>query len=540
MAITIQSAQQAQKLIDSLDPQLDQMKVNRLYQSGDHWQRGTGWGGPPIPVDMSEAASTQSQAQKDHTPLPVIGEAVERYVTGLLGEEPAFEVTLSRQLKDDEEPTEQEVADMAEFDDALTKFWDGRGALEKAQAAVSNLCSGRGVLRPFIPPEMPESSAATILEAMDAIYVEAPDWESCGVYVDPRSMREYSVYLYQDEYIAEDGQKHYRPRCELTTVLPNGNTQFTVIEDGAAINTMDFDCNGKIWVFQAIDPNPLIREPQRKLQKSIDFLNTILPKNAQYAGYRERHFLNVKRNLDDNGNPIDPQLGPTTVNFWQASEYEDSTGATKPGAASLVLGEPVDSSPIRADIMHMKLMFLQSVYQDHTMINGDAVASAVSRVQARAGFTNSLLRNKPKVERMLRDMLMMVLCMGCNISGQSDKLQRLKTDYRIRVDVKPNSGPLSPEEQSVVALFAKDRIISVETAQTMLGIEDVDAEAQNLMEEKSTSQEYLENQAMIMQTLAAAGVGVEAAAAVAGFDDDTAAALGRSDFVEDDPDAETE
>lgn len=531
MATIIESQQQAQTLIAQLDPQLTKMQMNREYQRGDHWQSGAGWGGPPIPGDMLQADETTSQAAKDLTPIPIISEGVERYVTGLLGDEPAFEVVLARALEEGQEPTPEEAADMADFNDALTKFWDGRGALEKTQDMVDNLCSGRGTLRPFIPPELPEFKPKDLLQAMDALYIEAPEWEYCGVYTDPRSMREYGIYLYENQYVNEKGETVYKPRCEVTTVLDNGKTQFSVIEDGKVIVTQEYDCGGNIWVFQAVDKKPLIKEPQRKIQKTIDFLNTILPKNAQYAGYRERHFLNVKRNVDDAGAPIDPQLGPTTVNFWQATEYDAGDGVMKPGAASLVLGEPVNSQPIRDDIMHMNHMFLQSVYQEHVMISGDSTASAVSRVQARAGFANSLLRNKPKVEKMLRDMFMMVLCLGCELSNQKDKLQRLKTDYRIRVDVKPNSGPLSPEEQLAVVQFAKERVISYETAQTMLGVEDVDAEAQKLLQERDTSQEYLENQAKIIQTLAAANAPLKEAALLAGVDEDTADRLS-TDFVE--------
>jgi len=532
MAITIQSTNKAKELLQSIDgKRLPLMKVIREYQRGDHWQKATGWGGPPLPED----GITSVQAKEDQTPIPVIDKAIERYVTGMIGDEPAFEVTLVREVTDESPATPEELAEMAEFNEVLTHFWDGRGVLEKVQDALENLCSGRGTLRPFIPPESPiitdAKRVSTLTEAMDYIHLEAPSWEQCGVFTDVRSMREIGIYLYDEQYIDSDGATRYKPRVEITELDDNKNTLFRVIEGGQSTEDQTYDCNGNIWVFQAIDDKPLIREPQRKLQRAIDFLNTIIPKNATYAGFRERHFINVKQPMDENGKLADPQMGPTTVNFWQPTVTTDSEGNQKAAPATLILSEPVNSQPIRDDITHMIYMFLKSVHQDDEMMNGDAVASAVSRVQARAGFANSLLRNKPKVERMLRDMLMTVLCLACELSGEKGKLQKLKTDYRIRVDVKPNSGPLSPEEELAVVSFYEKGVISRETAQVMLGVEDVEGEAQKLREEQETSQIYLQNQATIMQTVAVAGAHLENAAIFAGVDKEEAKKLGQGDFV---------
>jgi len=482
----------AQQTLASLDAErLEGMLANAAYLSGDHWQRGEAWGGPPIPADMSGAGETLLALQRDLAPVPVLAEVAEAYVTGVAGNEPAFSVDLRRELAEGETATPEEAADVGRLNDALTAFFDTSGAMEAIHEFVANLLSGRGALRFYMPPMIAEKANrerpfTNLNEACANFYLEAPEWHRAGVHTDRRSMRRTGIYLYaqQQETPGQMGEPDMRHRAEITTVLDDERTLFRIVDDGSGGSAeQSFDCNGQVWVYQATLPRPLLGEPQRALQRKIDFLNFILPKNAQYAGFRERNFIGVQKQKDAGGEEVDAELGPATVNYWQPSFYEDTEGNKKPAAATLVISEPVDSSSIRADKDDMIRCLLKSVHQLHTVISGDATASAVSRVQSRASFTRALLKLKPKVEKVLRELFETVLCLACGLAGEEALLQRYKAGYRIRVDLKPDAGPLTPEERKVIVEQYQAGLMSAELAMVMLGIEDVGAEFNRIASE---------------------------------------------------------
>lgn len=491
MALDITTATQAQEHLDRIDRargNVDRragMLTTRAYCEGDHWQRGEAWGGPPIDPAMVGAGETYAALQKDLVPVPIVPEVIWRQVSGVLGHEPAFAVELQRELQEGEQPTQAETDDVQALNDALTAFWDGCGAHEKAQEFASLLCMGRGVLRFLIPPEVAANLQAPGLnEAARAFDIDTPEWKQAGVLRDAGSGRCLGLYRYDEAY-SLNGTVGAHNRAEVSFLNEAGETVFRTIENEVVTSEPAFDCNGRLWILQATLPHPLIDEPQRALQRKIDFLNYILPKNAQYAGFRERHFLGVARPVDPITQlPVDPDIGPATVNYWQPTYITDNDGNQRPSAASLVLSEPVNSQPIRDDIAHLTQVLLKSCNQLHTVISGDATASAVSRIQARAEFTASLLQLRPKVERVLRDLLELVLCMACNLAGEAALLERYKRAYRLRVDCRLDAGPISPEEKTAIIGLKTAGLISLETAMQMLGIEDTGSEMNRLKEEE--------------------------------------------------------
>jgi len=487
----IKNYNEAQSALITLDAKnAAGMVANAAYLNGDHWQGSTAWGGPPIPLDMSGAAETMRDTERGLVPIPVIAEVMDAYTTGVVGNDPAFQVELKRELADGEVATPEEIADIGKLNDALTAFFDTAGAMEPIQDFVTNLLSGRGCLRFYMPPVVAERANARpfsdVIEAAANFYLEAPPWSSIGVLLDRASMRRTAVFIYAPE---ESGaQPSTSNRAEITTVQDDGSTLFRVFDDNRVTHASAFDCNGQVWVFQSTLSRPIIGDPQRRLQRIIDFLNYILPKNAQYAGFRERHMIAIEQEKDDEtGLSVDPELGPGSLSFWKPTTYLDSKGDERPGAAHLVIAEPVNSSPIRGDIDHNVRCLLKSVHQLHTVISGDATASAVSRVQSRAQFTRALLRLKPKVEKPLRDLFETVLCLACHVSGNTGLLNRYKANYRIRVDVRPDAGPLTPEEIKTIVELWKSGLLDMETAQTMIGLEDIGSIANRLASEAESN-----------------------------------------------------
>jgi hypothetical protein len=536
----------AQARLKTLDPDLPSMQANAAYLAGDHFQKSDAWGGPPIPADLFGAAETTAALEKDIVPVPVMAEIADHYVTGIVGNEPSFSVQLNRELADGEEATPEETQDIALLNDALTAFYDGAGVQEPLQEFVARLLSGRATLRACLAPRVAQQinqnvrRFADLNEAATAFFVEAPDWDKAGVLVDAESRERVGAYIYAKDEITLTGEAAApKNKAEITFIqdTKERKTVFRVIEDAAALSEATkadarplqetqlegdqlFDCNGQVWIFQAAAKRAILGAPQRALQRKVDFFNYILPKNAQYAGFRERHFIGIAQEKDEEGNKIDPSLGPGAVAFWEASFYEAEENGRmvkKPMPAHLVVSEPVNSAPIRDDLEHMIRVLLKSCHLLHTVMSGDATSSAISRIQSRAQFVRALHRLRPQVERVLRELFEVVLCLACQLAGQTELLTRFKGNYRIQVDCKIDAGPITPEERSQIVAEYEKGVLSLETTRTMLGLEDVAAEANKVENEAEGALNTIERQATVIKMLTDAGASFEGSAQLVGF-----------------------
>jgi hypothetical protein len=553
-----------QAQLKTLDLDLPSMQANAAYLAGDHFQKSNAWGGPAIPADLFGAAETLAALEKDIVPIPVISEIADHYVTGLVGNEPSFSVQLNRELTEGEKATPEEEKDIALLNDALTSFYDTAGVQEPLHEFATRLLSGRATLRACLPPRVAQQinqnvrRFADLNEAASAFFVEAPDWDKAGVLVDAESRERVGAYLYaREEKSLTTDDLLARSKTEITFIQDaTRKTVFRVIEDGAALSDAAkadtrpiqetmlegdrlFDCNGQVWIFQAAARRAILGAPQRALQRKIDFLNYILPKNAQFAGFRERHFvgINQPRVKDAQGNdtnePATPEFGPGVVSFWQPAFYEAQTNngtEKRPAAAQLIVAEPVDSGPIRDDLEHMIRVLLKSCHLLHTIMSGDATSSAVSRIQSRAQFVRALHRLRPQVERVLRELFEVVLCLSCQLAGQGELLARFKKNYRIQVDCKVDAGPMTPQERAQIVAEYEKGILSLETARTMLGIEDVGAEANKVENEAAGALNTIERQASVIKLLTDAGASFEGSAQMVGFTPEEQPELFRTDI----------
>lgn len=509
MAISIDKLEDVQPLLKTLDSDPELMQANNAYMNGDHYQKMCAWGGPPVPGSIDGYNETTAALEKDQVPVPVIPEVIEAFATGVVGNEPAFSVELKRELAEDDETSPEEEKELGFFNDALTAFFDTAGANEHLHEFVENLCSGRATLRFFIPPEIAaKNDFKDLPDAAAKFYLESPEWDRAGVYTDTRSMKKVGIYLFkQEEDVLVNGQaiKQWGNRAEVTYLDDAGKTVFRVLRSGSTEPESEevYDCNGHAWLFQAKLKRPIVGKAQQALQRKIDFENFILPKNAQYAGFRTEDFIGVQRPVDkDTGEYEEIERGPGVKSFWQPVYYEDSDGNKKPSAAMLVTSEPVDSSPIRDDIEHLVRILLKSCKQLHTVISGDASASAISRVQSRAQFVKALARIKPQVERVLRELFEVVICMACQLSGKTELLASFKANYRVRVDCKLDAGPITPEERTAIIAMYDAQLIDRETTQVMLGIEDIGSVNNALQRDEESNLDVLAKRVEIFNALA--------------------------------------
>ena len=123
-----------------------------LYLAGNYWQGSNAWAGTPVPEEASNRDKILEQLERTFIPTPLIEEAAERHLNGVLGNEPATEWVLARALKEDEQPSTSEAELLAELNGALTEWWDAHEMhVTVRECGQTLLATGRGPLRLLIP-----------------------------------------------------------------------------------------------------------------------------------------------------------------------------------------------------------------------------------------------------------------------------------------------------------------------------------------------------------------------------------------------------
>jgi hypothetical protein len=550
-------ASEAQSFVPALSPVHSKAMQ---FATGDYWgPLGDDWAGTQVPLDADNRQVAIEELRRSFTPQPLIEEIVEGYVLGVVGDEPAFEFALSRELArkgddlgsgplpQDEQPTEAESNLLREVNSTVGAWWDDRGGHELAQDFAEHLVlAQRAAMRFYVPPGLLNDAGQLRLnrrdwkEALNSIYLEVPPPDTCTLAVDATDKKPCSVYVYQHAKEV-DGKKVFVTRVELTFTNDAGETVIRILEgdklEGEAVQRI----GGELYLAEARLRKPIISEALLRTQRALNVVNTMMLHNGNLAGFRERNYINLQRpqrEIDDPESPTgksyvddDIAVGPGAANIWTGVVYKDIDGNEKLAQGSIVISEPVDPAPLIAAADRFERNAYQAARQMHVLMGGDATASAVSRIQARANFIERLKSLKPKIEGVLRSRLMGAVLLACHLAGDNQTLQSVIDSLRVNVNCRLNPGPLTADErQAVVALF-ESGIIPLETAQIMLGIDDVEAEAQKLRAEREQSVSLMVKRAQIFKELTDGGAGAESAAKVAGFSEEDAKLLGQGDFI---------
>lgn len=482
-------------------PQAEEwQESNEAFYRGDHWQNGLGWSGPMLESTHRLYQETMVQIRRGFVSKNVVKEIVGRHVAGVVGREPAWVVTVRRPLGEEEQPTGQEQALIAEAESLLVSWWDGQqGALTEEnedelagvhktiQAAVAKmLLTRRGALRLFVPPgelnEAGQVPRGTLEESIRRIYVHQPAAEQATVKVDRARMDGIGVYLYQE------GREE---RAELT-YLNGAATVVRIVKAGdedATIGLSPLKLGGRLTMYEMRRPL-LVTEQVRQLQKALNLGLTMMQRNVVQAGFLERTFFNTQlpgKNVPDPDRPgqvkFVPEplhVGSGVTNFLSGVSYEDAEGNTQVATPSVVYRDPVSVAVFEATERSAYRGILEEVQQGHALLAGEVAPSGESRRQARSDFEESLLLTKSEVNGAVRWLLETVLAMAAVFSGQPDRFAGL----RVNAEARLNLGPMSTEDQKLVGELVDKELISRETGMGRIGIEDTDAEKGRIRQER--------------------------------------------------------
>lgn len=483
----------------------------RDFYDGDHWQKNKGFIGQLPGTGYPGATQIEADIKKRFESENVIKEVVETDLGGLLGREPLWsflkEVGTDGEKKKEKDPITGEI---------LTPWWNEREALKDLQKATETiLLEGIAVKRVFVPkgllskggvPIKDENgntvgytlSATDINKALDYIFFETLTADKAGVFTDPDTQKQIGVYRFDEK--DEDG--NVTDQCaELSFLNEQGDTVCRIVRDkGKPEDFGPYKLGGRLLVFE-MQRTPLITEQVQSNQKALNLAHTMMTRNVNMAGSRERTVTNAK--------PPTRQKRGGTQGEREPGDYE--TGA---GAVMFLMGYPIYdkeksekiigyqtpgvhiTDPASVDVfVHTRDMkyaaILGQCHQRFVLISGDATASGVSRKQAEKEWMRSLKDTKTVVDAAGRWELEVVLRLAAQLTGETSKYLNLRADFNCLLDV----GEPTAEEIKTVMEMRKpggpnnQPLISDETARNKIGIDDADAELKRIEAEAPTPED---------------------------------------------------
>lgn len=523
------------------------IKENRSFVEGDHWQSGEGWIGPwPMPGEAeseadSEALTTlQGEIERMFTSRNALGEVTERHVSGVVGREPRWSFVPRTQsvtaTGEDAELTDEQKRQRSEIEDALTVWWDDAGAHAVLQELSRKLLYGEsGSVRIFVPSGLLTPTAGggkrlnvtrgDLADALSKIAIEAPEPEDCVVVTDDDSGLDVGILLTKDE--------NSRESAELSFLDEGGKTVILVINPARAIGDSDraevrFDLGGRLLMME-IDRTEFLTEQARQSQRALNYANTMIVRNVTTGGFLEEILLNVKLPGHWEETPTgkkyvpDPiYRGPSTLNSYSGIETEDAQGNKTVATPQVYVREPVKPDASIAAKQEHYADILDETDQRHVLIAGDAVTSAVSRVQARADYRSSLQISEAPINMLGRWVLETVLAYAEALALMPGRFTR---GWRASFACILDAGPLTPEEIAAIQGSVEKRLISRGTARELIGIADPDAEQQRIDDEDGIDLDEELKRAQLFKAYVDAGLDFELAATMSGMTDEQIAAL---------------
>lgn len=475
-------------------------QANTAFYAENHWQEGKGWIGeiPSIAIEGFQSwAIGIEKIKRGFVPINVIAEVDDRHVGGILGREVNFDfvpedIFRLRRKKERDLPEKDKLA--RQTDEDLTGWWNEDRPKDKLkEALVIALNEGRALLRFFIPqglrdenkqiPKQPDIASALSFLHVDVIY---PD--KGGVFVDTDTQRRFAVYVRQEEnrYIAE------------ISWAEDGLTFLKVLSDDPDLVTDPVICDlgGRLWMYE-LQRKPLITESVRAIQRSLNLANTMMMRNVNMAGSRERYFLNVARPTEtvrirdesqesgyrEEKRPLSGiPIGAGASNFLDGVLIRDKDGKVIDRAdPNISITEPVDVTTFVQTQDQLYAAILSQCQQIHILIGKDATASGRSREQARAEFESSLRLSKEVVDDAGRWMLEVALRLSAHLCGQTKSYIGLRCDFDAIIE----TGPISSEERTANREDVSTGLLSKESAMSRNGVEDTDAEKARIAEDKA-------------------------------------------------------
>lgn len=534
--------------------------------------------GPGYGADGSLADDTQARIGRQFSPVPECVRRVETRVNGACGNQADLSIKPATPEAKDEQgraiPSEAQQTQMDEWRRDLSGFWDRvqlwggvditkptgvRGVVAYASAHAS----GSACIRAFFNPASLTESAADGTRrippqpdrrtALRHIEIVAPEPDRCAVYTDPDTHQRTGVFLYTD--ISDK-------RCaELWYAVSESGKQQTALrvltEGTKAADIRLFPWGGWLPIVQA-DIGCLLTEPVLRLQAAIDSSVTGGNRLAEAHGYGARTEINAaetgdwrtqpppgievptKKTLPDGTTvyfwPSDPNLGNGVIRGLRGFPYttgideenrKESLGITTP---AVHYHEPSDPEAIIKWVDALITLLRHSCHQGHIrsgLLGSTAEASGEAYEQARAEFESDVKSVAEVVDMMVAHFLVVVTLMADWLAGAEEPT--FVEEWEVAVQSHPSAGPVSMARETSTLALVDGGLISQDEGTARVGIQDVQGERERINASPSTALKLVTERATAAKALIDAGADRTAAWIAAGFDEERAAKLARSD-----------
>ena len=533
---------QAKDLVTENTPE-DFTITEKMYE-GDHWLDGDGW---PQPIDQQAdgAAFMQKLIEEMFESKNVVKEVTNRFIDGLLDNEPRLQVMADQGTDREAELSDARQEDAGTISSRLSTWADSKKLVDEVEKAIRfSLFGDRAYLRPYIPPGR-RNEQNTLdgpwEEVFAHFFVVAVRPTDAVIYKHPDTHRELSIYHYKPEDLndtTDPGRTDDVERVELSWVDPQtGETALRILHEGEDPSSMDeetlsqqqmrVDLGGNLML-QEVEIERLITEQVRSSQKSLNMTKTMMSHNEVASGFSEQIFLNAQppgeyKEQEDGSRtfvPNEMKRGPLRSHFIQGSTTTDEMGQEQLASPSVVMDEPDDPDVYVKGKRSKRMDILDEVSQSFVEMKGEQ--SGRSRLIARHEFTKTLQKAVRPTKRLLQKTVENILSLAETFGGSPVSLN---DDLRVTVEVFPDSGPLTPEEMSALSNMTETGLMSMQTALSRAGINDIEAEMQRIEEESDDRVQRLQQRAKLIKELVKAGATIDGAAQIAGFDEEEAAQL---------------
>lgn len=450
---------------------LNLVDENLAYYNEDHWQF---WIGPEMPESDPKHNEVMEAIAKVFQSSNRIKECIDRHRTALVGKRPHWYF-----VDASGDRVEDNTASAAE---KLLQRWINRqyrlaisqeNQLQDALAeAVKNmLVSGRGYLRLWSPKRF-RNSADVIMR----ICLHSPHPNSVVINRDADGFTESIEYTYTEDDQQRKEVQAIDPDTD-RTIFVTLDEKDQVIEEESTV----LDLGGSYSIYEMRSPT-LLNLDVKRAQNAINFALTMMPRNTEVGGFRERLILGAQppgRWEEDKFIP-DTQfrVGPGQMSFIQGvpllDDMNNLKGYTNP---SVFNSEPVSVQTF----IDTAQAFVANIYHDMKqahLLGSDLQLSGVSREQARQDFETALGDHAPIVEAAIAGAYGAALLMM--LQSEVETYRDLDVMVQLRLSA---SKPL-PEERAANREDYKAGLRSRTTAMAASGIDDPDGEQQLLLDEE--------------------------------------------------------
>jgi hypothetical protein len=474
--------------------------TNRAFYQGDHWQNGAGWIGPHPEMGNPSFNESMLEIAKIFTSKNAVKEVVSRHMLGVLGKNIQWGFAPTRDLANDEKPTDEEQRLIDEATALIRDWLKKRKVVALLRDAVTTLLlSERAALRLGVPAGLSEERggqrvvvATSVAQGLQYIFPEHPLPEDAAVITDNDTKLDVGVWAYTAERETGATVEGDTPTSTVGTEEEDYAAVCFVTQDGLTVtrifkekaDTPDseqaLNLGGRLQLYE-MRRNALITLQVQQQQRALNLAESMIPRAGVTSGFLERLLIDAqlpgKREVVDGketGRWIEEPFytGAGTVNFLQSSEFMDEEGKIKRANAQAIFRDPIPpEGPIAASTKHYHAI-LDETGQLHAIMSGNATPSGVSRLNARIEYLTTLQMTQEEAEGAFRFLVDTALAMAEALAqkpGQYTKTIRCQASCRL------DTGTLAPDERTAIEASI-GKTLSRETAMALVGVEDIDAE----------------------------------------------------------------